>query len=664
MADDRRSDKTARKTAPEPPASHPAQLALGSNDADTQFRLYRQAAEISRIGGWERNADDSIYRWTPEVYEIFGVDMTFKPSVETVRPMLPHQGFEKFQTGLRRHPEGGPPFEQTIEIRTPSNVHKIVRLTARRIQTEAGERVIGTVEDVTEKRVAETALQRRLKGLQAAIDSADLYIWRIDLDAGLVVIDEHSRERARLNGWTGRHTIADVHSYLHPEDRDRVMSELQKVARTGEPIATFWRIEIPKLGPHAFDIRLSREIDEEGGVQLIGVTRDITLDHQRQADLEKKKREAETVLAGQKEFVARMSHEIRTPMNGVIGMLEVLRRSGLEDKQAEHAETALNSARNLLHLLDDVIDLSLLEARQVRIHSERFQPRVLIGEVVSLFAPRAAERGLELQAHFDVALPDWIEGDTRRLRQVLTNLIGNAMKFTEKGGVDVYVEYDQDKACLCVLVRDTGAGMTEKQAGRVFDKFYQAESAPTRRRGGSGLGLTISKQLVEMMGGEIFVKSAPGEGSDFSFNVPAPKTDAPQEVADAELKQPHRALRILVAEDNKSMQQILTALLTPNGHAVSVVGDGQAAVAACASERFDVVLMDVMMPVMDGVTAARRIRELGGRAGGVPIIALTANALAGDRDRYIAAGMTDYLAKPIDVAALLEALARAAEATA
>jgi CheY-like chemotaxis protein len=252
-------------------------------------------------------------------------------------------------------------------------------------------------------------------------------------------------------------------------------------------------------------------------------------------------------------------------------------------------------------------------------------------------------------------------GDARRLRQVLTNLVGNAIKFTDTGKIAVSVSYDADRQVARFAVRDTGAGIAEDTIGKVFDQFFQADSSTTRRHGGSGLGLAISKQLVGMMGGAIQVDSKLGEGSAFHFTIAAPVALPPSTERVEPLAAPDKSLRVLVAEDNPAMQQILRALLEAGGHQLIVVSNGRDAVAMAASQSFDVILMDVMMPVMDGPTAVLRIRELGGRAGGIPIIALTASALVGDRDQYLAAGMTDYLSKPIDVAALFAALGRAIE---
>jgi signal transduction histidine kinase/CheY-like chemotaxis protein len=369
---------------------------------------------------------------------------------------------------------------------------------------------------------------------------------------------------------------------------------------------------------------------------------------------------AEAASRAKSDFLANMSHEIRTPMSGVVGMLEVLLLTETDETRRAHASTALKSSRDLMFLLDDIVDISKVESRRLSLDREPFRIVAVVEDVVTLFGSLAREKSLALSVDVSASVPEWVEGDQRRLRQVLTNLVGNAVKFTDAGTVGISVSYDADQQVARFMVSDTGVGIADDILGKVFDQFFQSDSSATRRHGGSGLGLAISKQLVGMMGGTIEVGSKLDEGSVFHFTIAAPVAALPSPERVELLASPTKSLRILVAEDNPEMQKILRALLEAGGHELAVASDGRDAVAMAASQTFDVILMDVMMPMMDGPTAAQRIRELGGRAGGIPIIALTANALVGDRDRYLAAGMTDYLSKPIDVAALFTVLGRIA----
>ncbi len=349
-----------------------------------------------------------------------------------------------------------------------------------------------------------------------------------------------------------------------------------------------------------------------------------------------------------------VSHEIRTPMNGILGMARLLLDEPLLPGQRDRLDTLTASAEALLVLLDDILDLSRLEAGRVEYQAAPFHLRSVVASLMALMAGRADGKDLQVTADLDPGVPDWVRGDAGRLRQILINLVGNAVKFTAAGRVSLHVAAAGDG--LVFTVADTGIGIDPAAQARLFEPFFQADSSVSRRFGGTGLGLAICKRLVEAQGGEIGVDSEPGKGSRFHVRLPYPPAAAPAAVPAAE-RPPLPPLSILLAEDNPVNRKVAIALLSRWGHRVETAEDGRAAVAAAARGGFDVVLMDMRMPDMDGLAATAAIRRLDPSRADVPIIALTANAMDGDAERCRAAGMDAHVAKPIDTAHLLDTIA-------
>ncbi len=358
---------------------------------------------------------------------------------------------------------------------------------------------------------------------------------------------------------------------------------------------------------------------------------------------------AEAASNAKSEFLATMSHEIRTPMNGIMGMLQVLQHSPLNLDQRTQVEIAAGSADTLMRLLNDILDFSKIESGKLDFESIPFSLSPTITEVAALLRARAAEKRLELSLSLPPDLPDHVVGDAVRLKQVLLNLTGNAIKFTETGRIEISVALmrrDAQVATLRFAVRDTGIGMNTATQAKLFQVFSQGDSTMTRRFGGSDLGLAISQRLVNRMGGHITVQSHPGEGSIFAFELTMPLGEAPLRPSQNPVHfRPLRG-RLLVVEDDRVNQRVIELLLEKIGLDSVIVGDGNSAVEVATLEPWDAVLMDCQMPGMDGFAATRLIREkLAGRP--LPIIALTANAMAGDREACLAAGMDDFVAKPV-----------------
>jgi CheY-like chemotaxis protein/anti-sigma regulatory factor (Ser/Thr protein kinase) len=362
-----------------------------------------------------------------------------------------------------------------------------------------------------------------------------------------------------------------------------------------------------------------------------------------------------------------MSHEIRTPLNGVLAMAEVMSMGDLAEVQRERLGIIRQSGGLLLAVLNDVLDLSKIEAGKLTLVKEDFDLGPTLSSTAETFQVLAKSKGLDFGFEISAAAQGWWRGDADRLRQIAGNLLSNAVKFTGHGSVQASADVNAETGALRLVVRDTGVGISPEKLPALFEKFTQADNSATRRFGGTGLGLAICRELTQMMGGSINVESREGHGSTFTVELPLGRGEAVDESeATPTADTGERNLRLLAAEDNPTNQQVLAAVMESLGIDVDIVADGKQAVDAWKVGGYDLVLMDIQMPVMDGIDAARQIRgiELAEQRKRTPIVALTANALTHQVDEYLAAGMDGHVAKPIEIAKLYEAISAALTAAA
>lgn len=428
----------------------------------------------------------------------------------------------------------------------------------------------------------------------------------------------------------------------------------QEILHTRKDGRTYWA-----------SLSITPAFDDEGKLhRWIGIASDATRQRREQEQLQQAKEAAEVANQIKGEFLANMSHELRTPMSAIIGMSELALDTELNEEQQEYVATILDSAENLSGLLNDILDLSKIEAKKLAIESVAFDLKKLLADATKAFSFQAKRTDCELKLQTEETVPQFVFGDPTRIRQVITNLVGNALKFTNDGAVTVTTKVkrkSKHRSRIAISITDTGVGISKDKLSQIFDSFTQADTSITRRFGGTGLGLTISKQLVELMGGKLSASSELGAGSTFTFELSLKPSDPVEPKPDEERSDAvAKPLNVLVTDDNRANRSLARRILEKASHQVTEATDGQQALDALVTGEFDAVLMDVQMPEMDGLETTMIVRQSADIQPQPYIIAVTAHAMEGDRERCIAAGMDAYITKPLrarQLLALMEAVA-------
>jgi len=643
------------------------------------------ATRAGVVGVWDWDVSSGTMFWDEQMIRLYGIaEDQFRHTIEDWKSRLHSDDREgtvwKCNAALRS--EGD--YDTEFRVVWPDgSVHSIRALGQVERNADGNPvRMIGTNWDITAQKRTEELLKQTMDHLALAASAGSAGIWDLDYVDGVLHWDE---QMFRLY-CTTRDKFSGVYEawqeLMHPEDRSRVNEELNSALRGEREFDCQFRIVWPDGSIRHMRANALVKGDTSGKpIRIAGSTRDITSQKEAAAALLESNRRlqlgteraressiaADAANAAKGEFLANMSHEIRTPMNGVVGMVGLLLDTELTAEQRRYAEIARTSGESLLQLINDILDFSKIEAKKLELEIVDFDLRILLDLLDSTLSTTTKAKGIELLWIADPAVPTQLRGDLGRLRQILTNLVTNAIKFTKKGEVMVSVTIEEGGESDCLLrfsVRDTGIGIPEDKIGVLFKKFSQLEASTTRRYGGTGLGLAISKQLAELMGGTVGVTSQEGTGSEFWFTVRLePSLGLNVQPQASELESQAAAKfngRVLIAEDNSTNREVILGMIRKLGLRADAVANGAEAVNILESTPYDLVLMDMRMPVMDGIDAARQIRNPYSAVlnHGIPIIALTANAMQSDREACLAAGMDNFLSKPITKTALRNALSR------
>ncbi len=615
------------------------------------------ALRAAKMGVWELEREIDVLNWDDATRELYGVKKTGGPlSFKDWAACMHPDDVVAATEAIGRAIGGGQEFNQLFRIILPDGQTRHVAGRGLVRTREDGMTVVTGVNwDVTHEVEARSALETLSSRLDIALSAAGAGVFEYDLSTGEVYWDGRDFE---MHGWSdpGRPlSYEDWEQFVHPDDIAAAAEAVRVAAETRGVFDHRYRI-IRKDGEErvVHGKALVKE-SARGRWVMTGVNWDVTEEVRVRRELEQRRVEAEAANLAKSRFLATMSHEIRTPLNGVLGMTQLLEMTGLDDKQRTYARTIRSSGESLLGLIDDVLDIAKIEAGKLELDERAFQLRGMIEAAADTVRAQALEKSLRLVLDVDASLPAWVMGDDKRVRQVLINLLGNAVKFTDEGGVTVSARAgDGDR--IRFEVADTGPGVPSDQRAVIFERFAQADMSATRRHGGAGMGLAIAAELVGVAGGEIGVSDAPGGGAAFWFTWPllagARTCPASPQAAAQPFDGAAAGARVLVAEDNPVNAELMQQFLAEYGYAAEIVGDGEAALERLSQETFETVLLDLHMPGKSGEEVLKRLRESSGPNRDARVFILTADTSLGLSARLEAAGAERCFTKPLNLAEL------------
>jgi PAS domain S-box-containing protein len=638
-----------------------------------------KAQRIAHVGSYSRDFASDEVSWSEEMRAIVGCGRSDSPSLELMISRIHPEDRDRVAEAERVARETGGVVETEYRIVRPDGALRYVRDLAEidRDGARRPVRLFGALLDITDRKLAEQALRRSEEEFRTLIDNIPGVVYRCEVDSPWHM--HHMSEAVQqvtgypLSEFTGPSGLA-YNELILEEDREQVAKDVNESIRNRRPFDLEYRIRRADGGIRWVFERGRALYDQQGRpVCLDGVIIDVTTRKTAEEELARAKLAAEAANRAKSEFLANMSHEIRTPMTAILGFSDLLMSTELAPhERREHLATIRRNAENLLTVINDILDLSKIEAARLDLEMIDCSPWDVVDDVRAMMVDRAESKGLALDVEYEYPLPDTVRTDPSRLRQILVNLVGNAVKFTEQGGIRISVRYGGSNGSdrmLSITVADTGIGIGPEHQACLFQPFTQGDMSTTRRFGGTGLGLAISQRLAKMLGGRIEVESQIGQGSSFRVTIDAGPRDrviwlgaAPATERGEEPLEKFDEVRVsgsvLLAEDSLDVQALIAAMLTRIGVDVDTAADGREAFDKAIASRdsgapYDLVLMDMQMPEWDGYEATRNLRDAGftGR-----IVALTAHAMTGDRQKCLDAGCDDYLAKPIKSGELAQAV--------